>query len=163
VARAARAPEEPKLVPDTPDLPTQVVDFRDQATWILDCAERGTTGTYDVVGPVMPFGAWVELCRSIGGHTGPVVLVPPPWLLEQGVAQYMGEDSLAMWLVEPGWEGWSARSGAAAAAAGLRHRDRAAMVTDILAYERAEGLDRLRKAGLHPQRERALIAAFQTA
>jgi nucleoside-diphosphate-sugar epimerase len=161
VARAARAPEEPMLVPDTPDLPTQVVDVRDEASWILDCAERGTVGIYDVVGPVMPFGAWVELCRQVGGHTGPVVLVPASWLLEQGVEQYMGEDSLAMWLVEPGWEGWSARSGAAAAAAGLRHRDRTAMVTDILAYEQAEGLDRLSKAGLHPQRERALVAAFQ--
>jgi 2'-hydroxyisoflavone reductase len=163
VARAARAPEEPMLVPDTPDLPTQVVDVRDQAAWILDCAERGTTGAYDVVGPTVPFGEWVELCRRIGGHTGPVVHVPQQWLLEQGIAQYMGEDSLAMWLVEPGWEGWSARTGAAAVAAGLRHRDRAELVTDVLAYERTEGLDRARKAGLSPERERAMLAAFRAA
>jgi nucleoside-diphosphate-sugar epimerase len=163
VARAARAPEEPLLVPDTPDLPTQVVDVRDQAAWILDCAERGTTGAYDVVGPVVPFGEWVELCRRIGGHTGPVVPVPQQWLLDQHVEQFMGEDSLAMWLVEPGWEGWSARTGAAARAAGLHHRDRAGLVTDVLAYERAEGLGRPRRAGLSPQRERALLAAFHAA
>jgi 2'-hydroxyisoflavone reductase len=163
VARAARAPEEPMLVPDTPDLPTQVVDVRDQAAWILDCAEHGTTGAYDVVGPTVPFGEWVELCRRIGGHTGPVVHVPQQWLLEQGIAQYMGEDSLAMWLVEPGWKGWSARTGAAAVVAGLRHRDRAELVTDVLAYERAEGLDRARKAGLSPERERAMLAVFRAA
>lgn len=163
VARAARAPEEPLLVPDTPDVPTQVVDVRDEAAWILDCAERGTTGAYDVVGPTVPFGEWVELCRRIGGHTGPVVHVPQHWLLGQGVEQYMGTDSLAMWLVEPGWEGWSARTGAAALAAGLRHRDRAELATDVLAYERAEGLDRPRRAGLSPQRERALLAAFRSA
>jgi 2'-hydroxyisoflavone reductase len=163
VARAARAPEEPMLVPDTPDLPTQVVDVRDQAAWILDCAERGTAGAYNVVGPTVPFGEWVELCRRIGGHTGPVTHVPQEWLVGQGVEQYMGTDSLAMWLVEPGWEGWSARTGAAAVAAGLRHRDRADLVTDLLAYERAEGLDRPRKAGLSPERERALLTAFRAA
>jgi len=162
VARAARAPEEPMLVPDTPDVPTQVVDVRDQAAWILDCAERGTTGAYDVVGPSMPFGAWVDLCRRIGGHTGPVVRVPQQWLLDQKVEQFGGEDSLAMWSVEQGWEGFSARTGAAAVAAGLRHRDRAELVADVLAYERAEGLDRPRKAGLSAQRERALLAAFRT-
>jgi nucleoside-diphosphate-sugar epimerase len=162
VARAARAPDEPMLVPDTPDLPTQVVDVRDQAAWILDCAQRGTAGTYDVVGPVVPFGEWVELCRRIGGHTGPVVRVPPQWLVAREVTQYMGEDSLAMWLVEPGWEGWSTRTGAAAVAAGLRHRERAELVADVLGYERAEGLDRPRKAGLSPDRERALLADYAT-
>jgi nucleoside-diphosphate-sugar epimerase len=163
VARAARAPEEPMLVPDTPDLPTQVVDVRDQATWILDCAERGAVGAYDVVGPVVRFVEWVELCRRIGGHTGPVVRVPKQWLLAQGVGQYMGEDSLAMWIVEPGWEGWSARTGAAAVGAGLRHRDRAELIADVLAYERTQGLHRPRRAGLSPERERALLAAFHAA
>src|SRR5450759_2330925 len=42
--------------------------------------------------------------------------------LAQAVLEYMGPDSLAMWLIEPGWEGWSTRSGAAAVAAGLHHR-----------------------------------------
>jgi nucleoside-diphosphate-sugar epimerase len=163
VARAARAPEEPMLVPGPPDPPTQVVDVRDEAAWILDCAERGITGTYDVVGPRLPFGEWVELSRRVGGHTGPVVHVPREWLIEREVEQFMGEDSLAMWLVEPGWEGWSARSGAAAVAAGLRHRDRADLVADVLAAERAEGLDRPRKAGLSAERERALLAEFEAA
>lgn len=160
VARAARSPEEPLLVPDTPDLPTQVVDVRDQAAWILDCATRGTTGAYDVVGPVVPFGEWVELSRRIGGHTGPVVPVPRQWLVDREVEQFGGEESLAMWSVTPGWEGFSARTGAAVVAAGLHHRDRSELVTDVLAYERAEGLDRPRKAGLSPERERALLAEF---
>jgi nucleoside-diphosphate-sugar epimerase len=163
VARAARAPEEPMLVPDTPDVPTQVVDVRDEAAWILDCAERGTAGAFDVVGPTVPFGEWVAMARRIGGHTGPVVHVPAEWLVERKVEQFMGEDSLAMWLVEPGWEGWSTRTGAAAVAAGLRHRDRAEVVADVLAYERAEGLDRPRRAGLSPQREQDLLAAFRAA
>ncbi|MFC5260854.1 NAD-dependent epimerase/dehydratase family protein [Kribbella qitaiheensis] len=160
VARAARAPEEPLLVPDTPEQATSVIDVRDLASWLLDCAEKGTTGTFDTVGPVVPFGEWIDLIRSVGGHTGPVVLAPREWLEEQKVEQYMGPDSLAMWLTEPGYEGWSNRSGQVAIAAGLKHRSRASFVADTLAWERELGLDRERKAGLSPQRERELIAAL---
>lgn len=158
VARAARDPESPMLVPDTPDLPTQVVDVRDLASWLLDRAEKGRAGTYDAVGPVVSFAHWVALSRDIGGHTGPVVLAHPGWLVEQEVEQFMGEDSLAMWLVEPGYEGWSARSGAAAREAGLRHRSRSDLLTDTLAWEREQGLDRDRRAGLSESRERELLA-----
>jgi nucleoside-diphosphate-sugar epimerase len=161
VARAALAPEEPLLVPDTPDLDTSVIDVRDLASWLLDCAESGTTGTFDTVGPVMPFADWVELSRRIGGHTGPVVLAPKDWLVAAEVEQFMGPESITMWLVEPGWEGFSSRPGAAALAAGLRHRPRAELVADTLVWERESGLDRERRSGLSLQRERELITALQ--
>jgi 2'-hydroxyisoflavone reductase len=160
VARAARAPLDPMLVPDTPDLPTSVVDVRDLAGWIVDSAEQGRTGTFDAVGPVVSFGQWIALCRDIGGHTGPVVLAHPTWVVEQKVEQYMGTDSLAMWTVEPGYEGWSARSGAAAREAGLRHRPRAELIADTLAWEREQGLYRDRRAGLSAARERELLDAL---
>jgi hypothetical protein len=134
------------------------VDVRDLAAWLVDSAEAGTVGAFDTVGPVVPFGEWVRLCRDIGGHTGPAEHVDADWLVAQDVEQYMGPDSLAMWLVEPGYEGWSSRSGAAAVAAGLRHRPRRELVADILAWEREQGLDRPRGAGLSAARERELLA-----
>jgi 2'-hydroxyisoflavone reductase len=160
VARAARAPQEPILVPDTPDATSQVVDVRDLTAWLLDNAENGTTGVFDTVGPNVPLGEWIELSRQIGGHTGPVVKVNADWLQEQEVTQYMGPESLAMWLVDPDYAGWSTRTGAKAVAAGLRHRPRAELLADALAWERELGLDRERRAGLSAGRERELLAAL---
>jgi hypothetical protein len=148
------------LVPDTPELATAVIDVRDFAVWLLDCATDGRTGTFDAFGPVVPFGEWIELVREVGGHTGPVVLAPQEWLEEQKVEQYMGPDSLAMWIVEPGYEGWSNRSGAAAIAAGLKHRPRREFLVDTLVWERKLGLDRERRAGLSPAKERELIESL---
>ena len=51
------------LVPDTPDMATQVVDVRDLSAWLLLCAQNGTTGTHDTVGPTLSFGDWVAQQR----------------------------------------------------------------------------------------------------
>jgi 2'-hydroxyisoflavone reductase len=160
VTRAARDPLGPMLVPDSPQSSTQVVDVRDLAAWLLEGAQGAVTGTYDAVGPVMPFGTWIEQSRSVGGHTGPVVLADPAWLAEQKVEQFMGPESMAMWVEEPGWDGFAARSGAAAQATGLRHRPRTELLADVLAWEREQGLDRPRQAGLSAGRERELLTAL---
>jgi nucleoside-diphosphate-sugar epimerase len=156
VARAARDPEGPMLVPFAPRLEVQVVDVRDVARWLVMAGEGGVTGTVDVVGRALSFEAWVESSRAVGGHRGPVVQVPGDRLVEQGVGQWMGPDSLALWLAADR----PARSGTAAGAVGLRHRPVEELLRDVLGWERERGLDRPRRAGLSPERERDLLAAL---
>ena len=108
----------------------------------------------------MPFAAWLELARSAAGHQGPVIAAPAQWLLDHGVKQYMGPESLPMWIIGPSHAGWSARSGQAAADAGLTHRPREELQRDVLEWETTQGLNRMRNCGLSPAREQELLAAL---
>src|SRR5450631_2587728 len=78
------------LVPVSPDAPTQVVDVRDLASWLLDAAQAGTTGTYDAVGPCLPLSCWIELSRGVGRHQGPVVAATADWLSRAGLGHVHG-------------------------------------------------------------------------
>lgn len=84
-------------------MPTQAIDVRDLAAWLLDLAQQGTTGTFDAVGPVVPFDDWVALAAAAAGYTGPVAVADPQWLLDQGVGAFMGPESMAMWMPDPKW------------------------------------------------------------
>ncbi len=161
VARAARDGGAAMLVPDDGDRASvQAIDVRDLASWLLVCAARGECGTYDVVGERLTLAAWVELSRRIGGHSGPLVRAPHGWLLQHGVGEFMGEESLALWLADPQWRGFCARDGSRALGAGLKRRPPAETITDTLAWERQLGLTRPRRAGLSAAREAELIAAL---
>lgn len=157
VARAALAPDAPLLVPDELLLPTQIVDVRDLVAFIVASAERRLRGTVNAVGPVVPLGEWIEESRRIGGHRGEVVSASSAWLMARGVEEFMGEGSLALWLADPDFAGFSARSGRAAEAAGLAHRPRSELIGDVLEWERSRGLGRPRRAGLSAEREAELL------
>ncbi len=80
------------LVPNAPDASAQAIEVRDLAGWMLDGAEKEIEGPYDVVGQVVRLGEWIELSRTVGGHTGEVIRADQERLLAQGVAEFMGPD-----------------------------------------------------------------------
>ncbi|MCZ9883700.1 NAD-dependent epimerase/dehydratase family protein [Arthrobacter sp. B2a2-09] len=156
------ASQDPVLLPDIQDRPTQVIDVRDLAAWILTAAERGLTGTFNATGTVVPFGEYIEESRHAAGVRaetgvfGETVVADEEWLVDHEVRYWSGPESLPLWL-PPGHEGFSARSNAAARARGLALRPWRETVRDTLVDERVRGLGRERKAGLTPIREQQLL------
>ena len=158
-ARIARmdSPRERVLVP--PLAPsTQVVDVGDLADWLVTVLEDGTTGTFNAVGDPLPLGRVVELCAEVAGNQPVLTPADDGWLGKHGVAPWMGEESLPLWLPMPDYAGFMTRRNDAAVAAGLRLRPVRDTVTDALAWEHEHGLDRPRRAGLSRDREAALLA-----
>jgi nucleoside-diphosphate-sugar epimerase len=150
----------PVLVPAIDSAPTQVIDVRDLAAWLLLAAERGITGAMNALGDQVQFGQYVVAARQAAGHAGDVVPAAVDWLADQGVGYWAGPDSLPLWL-PPGHEGFMARSNQAAVDAGLRLRPWQETLADTLADERERGLDRPRKAGLSPETEGRLLGALR--
>jgi nucleoside-diphosphate-sugar epimerase len=162
-ARFAQRRDDAVLVPAGSATWTQTIDVRDLAAWIVTAAERGVTGTFNAVGETTPLSAVVELARASAEHPGPLVTVDPAWLLEHGVQPWSGPDSLPLWLpTGTGFDGFARRHCAGAVEAGLRRRPLSETVAAALDFERRSGLDRPRRAGLSPAKERSLLREWST-
>ena len=145
------------LGPGDPERHVQFVDARDQAAWILDMAEAGRGGTFNVAGPSrpLPFGDLLSRCP------GPVTWVADQFLLDEGVRPYT---EMPLWV--PASVGRLNMPIERALAAGLRHRDVDETIRDTRAW--AESLDgaagqvdaggRVRRpTALTPEREAELL------
>jgi nucleoside-diphosphate-sugar epimerase len=150
-------PEGAVLVPDSA-VATQVVDVRDLAAWLVDCALAHRTGVVNATGPVLTLTQHLATARNVAGHQGELVSVSPGWLEEHGVEAWSGPRSLPLWLPEPSYAGFMARRSDAAQSLGLRCRPLADTLADTLAWELQSGPGRTRKAGLTPADETSLIA-----
>ena len=162
VARMARAARDggPVLVPDILEAPVRAIHVDDLVRFVLDSAERGLAGAFNAVGDRTTFGEWIDASRAVAGYGGDVVAVDPDWLEEQGVAEWSGPDSLPLWIMDPRWNAFMDRSNQAAKREGMQLRALDQLLTETLAWEREQGLDRERAAGLSPAKERALLAAL---
>ncbi|GIM65644.1 reductase [Planomonospora venezuelensis] len=142
------------LAPGRPDDVVQVIDVRDLAAWVLDLAERRTTGTYDAVGVRVPLGELLaHTAAGVGADYPRLTWVDSAFLEEQGVAHWAGEDSLPLWLPRPAYDGMLAHDPGPAVAAGLRLRPLA---------ETAPGCLDSPVTALTPEREVEVLAAWHT-
>jgi 2'-hydroxyisoflavone reductase len=149
------------LVPDAPDLSAALIDVRDLATWIVRLAEGRASGTFNAVGEAMPFVDHLSVAQDVAGHTGPLVAAAEEWLIEKGVAEWVGPRSLPLWLVDRASYGMNTRSSDRAVAAGLERRPLRESLADALALDRERYADVANGAGLNDDEERALIAQLR--
>jgi nucleoside-diphosphate-sugar epimerase len=154
------------LVPDDPDLVTQVVDVRDLAAWLVESGARRRSGVFNVTGEPLSLSEHLETARGVAGHTGPVVRADPEELIARGVQPWMGERSLPLWLHDPAERGINAFDSTRARASGLVSRPLRDTLRDTLAWELGRPSGRVRRAGLTDEDHQALLdelpAAGQT-
>ncbi|SEG91185.1 Nucleoside-diphosphate-sugar epimerase [Saccharopolyspora kobensis] len=148
------------LVPDTPGTPSQHIDVRDLADWIVTAAERGLAGTFDGIGPATTLDALLkEIARVVAPAGTELAAVAPEALDEAGVQRWSGPKSLPLWIPD-GYDGFASHDAAPSLAAGLRIRPLAETVAAALESERTRGVDRERKAGLTPVEETELLGTL---
>lgn len=154
-------PDGTVLVPDCPDLSVQLIDVRDLARWLVVAAEGNLSGTINAVGDVVRLSDFLDTARGVAGHTGPIMAVPPAWLREHDVTEFMGSRSLPLWIDDDEWRGFMAYDPARARAAGLHPRPLQETLTAVLDYENHRPAHKPRPSGLTDDEERALIEAWR--
>jgi len=145
------------LTPDDPTLPMAIIDVRDLSAWLVHCAESRTSGVFDAVGSPHTLGGLLSVAREVAGHEGPVVPAAAAWLAEHGVQEWMGSESLPLWISDPEWRGFGSHTGAAARTAGLTNRPVADTLRDAAAYEEGREVTDPRRCGLSDETERRLL------
>jgi nucleoside-diphosphate-sugar epimerase len=90
----------PVLAPGPRDLALQYIDVRDLATWILDAAESGLSGPYDLVSPPghTTMGALLDACAQVTGGVAELRWTAPDAIVAAGIEPWT---DLPVW-VPPG-------------------------------------------------------------
>ncbi|CAN5637762.1 SDR family oxidoreductase [soil metagenome] len=150
------------LAPGTGRDRVQVIDARDLAEWTVRVVEEGATGNFNAVGPRAPLTMAEQLHGIRGALSGDLEVgftwVPADFLQSQGVrpwsemTTWFGPDAVL-----------SKASNARAVAAGLTYRPLATTTQDTLDWFRSLPAERqaAMQAGLEPEKERAVLAAWR--
>lgn len=153
------------LAPGDPDRPVQLIHARDLADWMVAMAEAGTTGTFNATGPALPLTMRALLESCADGREVALTWVDDAFLAARDVAPF---SDLPFWLPNES-AGLLALDVSKAVAAGLRCRPLVDTVRDTARWldsDPGRAPTRLAsgvatRAGLAPDRERELLAAWK--
>lgn len=170
------------LAPGTPADPVQFIDVRDLAAFMLLALEQRHMGIYNADAPAgaITMGALLASCQDVArgmntvqcvrapcpqppGHESKLAWVPADFLAEHEVSPWQ---DMPVWVPAEGdYAGFGRRSTERAHAAGLRIRPLDETVEATLAYWRSlpEARRAKPKAGITPEREAAVLAAWARA
>jgi 2'-hydroxyisoflavone reductase len=149
------------LSPGDPNSRIQLIDVRDLAAWIVTMVEQKQTGTYHTTGPRdrLLMGEFLHACRAISGSDATLSGVDEDFLIAQGVGPW---SDLPMWLPnKPEYAGFQTVDCRKAIDTGLTFRPLAHTVADTLAWATTRPEDHDWEAGLTPDREAAILAAWE--
>ncbi|MFD3517541.1 NAD-dependent epimerase/dehydratase family protein [Streptomyces sp. NPDC058657] len=156
----------PVLAPGPRDLPLQYIDARDLARWMLDAAESGLAGPYNLVSPPghTTMGALLDSCvRATGSRTAELIWAEPELIVSYGIQPWL---QLPVWIPPGADHDTVHRAGVdKALAAGLGCRPADETVADTWAWLRTLGGVAPQRAdrpvvGLDPRTEAKVLAAL---
>ncbi|MFI4883532.1 MAG: NAD-dependent epimerase/dehydratase family protein [Phycisphaerales bacterium JB064] len=131
------------LAPGAPDHGLQFIDVRDLAAFMVLGIEQGTTGTFNVNGPVgggMTIGKLLDTCKKVAGSDATFTWADAEWLAEQQVHPWA---QMPVWIPPVGESaGFHTRSLDRAAKAGLTTRPLETTIADTLTWFDEEYLPR---------------------
>jgi 2'-hydroxyisoflavone reductase len=158
------------LAPGNPDAEMQVIDTRDAAEWMVDCAERRVAGVYNMTGPAAPttMRQLLDTARETLNPSARLVWATEKFLLDNKVAPW---SDMPLWL-PPDMGGMLSVDISRALAAGLAPRPLSETIGDTYEWRKsaadpsaaptASGAARP-KAGIDEARERELLERWQAA
>jgi 2'-hydroxyisoflavone reductase len=156
VARLARGGE--VLAPGPADAPSQVIDVRDMASWMVGLLEQKESGAFHAVSPAPPF-SWGQLLETVRETVAPpgtvLTWVDEEFLLGQG----LDDGSLPLWSGGDPDVLMMAADPAKAFGAGLRPRSLAETVRDTWAW--TQRVEQPASPGITAEREAGLLAAWR--
>lgn len=158
--RVARGGE--VLAPGRPARLIQFIDVRDLAEWTVRMIEGQQAGIYNADQPPFPMGPFLETCQAVSGSEATFTWVSEEFLAAQKVGAWI---EMPLWVPEsdPSTAGFFTFSSQKAIAAGLAYRPVAETVRATLEWASTRPADHPWRAGLSPQREAELLAAWKQA
>jgi 2'-hydroxyisoflavone reductase len=146
------------LAPSRPDYPTEIIDVRDLAEWIIRVAERRKTGVYNATGPATTIGHILETSRQISGSHAQVHWVDEAFLREKGVQPWQ---ELPLWVTDdPDMAGFAHFNIGKAVADGLTFRSLDVTVRDTLSWAHTRPAEHQWRAGITREREAELLSEW---
>jgi 2'-hydroxyisoflavone reductase len=152
-----------EILAPMPDDPVQYIDARDLSEWMVRLGENKTYGTFNATGPSTPtnIGEMLYGIKAVTTSDAKFVWTPHEFLTANGVR---GWSELPVWLPPVGrTAGFSRVDCSKAYKAGLTFRPLADTAKDTLDWYHKQTPERKAalRAGLAPEKEKAVIAAWK--
>jgi 2'-hydroxyisoflavone reductase len=146
------------LAPGRPEHPTQFIDVRDLADWIIHLAEAGQMGIYHATGPqnLLSIGDLLEACRQVSGSDARFTWLSEEFLLSNNAQPWT---ELPLWLPESDSSvtGMDRVDIGKAVNAELTFRPLADTIRSTLEWVKSRPANHEWKAGLSLEREKELL------
>ena len=153
--RVARGGE--VLAPEKPEVPVQIVDVRDLATFTIQLIEEKASGIYNATGPdhELSLGTMLDACKEVSGSDATFTWAAVEFLKQNNVAEW---SDMPVWIPDNAESaGFSRVDVSKAIKAGLKFRALSETVRDTIAWASTRPADHEWRAGLKPEREQELL------